>query len=62
VSARVEEILTWYSSENPGVVAKLHRLVTTGRLAGTGKVVVLPVDQWVEHGPTRSFAPNRSGV
>jgi class I fructose-bisphosphate aldolase len=61
VSARVEEILSWYSSENPGVVAKLYRLLTTGRLAGTGKLVVLPVDQGFEHGPTRSFAPNPAG-
>ena len=61
MSTRVEEILSWYSSENPGVVAKLHRLLNTGRLAGTGKLVVLPVDQGFEHGPTRSFAPNPAG-
>lgn len=61
MSDRVDEILSWYSSENPGVVAKLYRLLTTGRLAGTGKLVVLPVDQGFEHGPTRSFAPNPPG-
>lgn len=58
---RVERILSWYDSENPGVVAKLHRLLTTGRLAGSGKLVVLPVDQGFEHGPSRSFAPNPPG-
>jgi class I fructose-bisphosphate aldolase len=29
-----------------------------GRLAGTGKLVILPVDQGYEHGPARSFAAN----
>jgi fructose-bisphosphate aldolase, class I len=61
MSDRIEEILSWYSSENPGVVSKLYRLLTTGRLGGTGKLVVLPVDQGFEHGPTRSFAPNPVG-
>ncbi len=61
MSDRVDQILSWYSSENPGVVANLYRLLTTGRLAGTGKLVVLPVDQGFEHGPTRSFAPNPAG-
>lgn len=61
MSGRIEEMLSWYESENPGVVAKLYRLLNTGRLAGTGKLVVLPVDQGFEHGPTRSFAPNPVG-
>jgi class I fructose-bisphosphate aldolase len=56
---RVKEILSWYSgSNNPGVVTNIARLLTHGRLAGTGKLVILPVDQGFEHGPARSFAPN----
>ena len=57
-TARVKEILSWYASENPGVKANLARLMNAGRLGGTGKFVILPVDQGFEHGPARSFAPN----
>jgi class I fructose-bisphosphate aldolase len=60
-TARVREILSWYSSENPGVKVNLARLMNSGRLAGTGKFVILPVDQGFEHGPARSFAPNPAG-
>lgn len=60
-TAKVREILSWYSSENPGVKANLARMMNTGRLAGTGKFVILPVDQGFEHGPARSFAPNPGG-
>ena len=60
-SARVREILSWYGSDNPGTKANLARLMNTGRLAGTGKFVILPVDQGFEHGATRSFAPNPGG-
>jgi class I fructose-bisphosphate aldolase len=55
---RVKEILSWYSSDNPGTRTQIARLLTTGKLAGTGKLVILPVDQGFEHGPARSFAPN----
>ena len=55
---RLRQILSWYASDNPGVKANLHRLMNTGTLAGTGKFVILPVDQGFEHGPARSFAPN----
>lgn len=58
---RIREILSWYSSENPGVRANLARMLNHGRLAGTGKMVILPVDQGFEHGPARSFAPNPVG-
>jgi class I fructose-bisphosphate aldolase len=61
MSDRVREILSWYSSENPGVLNNLARLMNTGRLAGTGKFVILPVDQGFEHGPVRSFGPNAPG-
>ena len=55
---RVTEILSWYGSENPGTLTNLARLLNHGKLAGTGKLVILPVDQGFEHGPARSFAPN----
>lgn len=58
---RVKEILSWYSADNPGVKANLARLMNTGRLAGTGKFVILPVDQGYEHGPVRTFAKNPAG-
>src|SRR5689334_19402871 len=61
MSDRVREILSWYSSENPGVLNNLARIMNTGRLGGTGKFVILPVDQGFEHGPARSFAPNPPG-
>src|SRR5665647_248851 len=58
---RVREILSWYASDNPGTLANLYRMLNHGRLAGTGKMVMLPVDQGFEHGPARSFAPNPAG-
>ncbi len=57
-TTRVDEILSWYGAENPGVLTNLSRIMNHGRLAGTGKFVILPVDQGFEHGPARSFAPN----
>lgn len=61
MSNRVDEILSWYQSDNPGVLKNLRWLMQTGRLAGTGKFVILPVDQGFEHGPARSFAKNAPG-
>ncbi|AGY60488.1 class I fructose-bisphosphate aldolase [Gloeobacter kilaueensis] len=55
---RVQEILSWYGSDNPGTLTNLSRLLNHGKLGGTGKLVILPVDQGFEHGPARSFAPN----
>jgi class I fructose-bisphosphate aldolase len=55
---RVKQILSWYPSDNPGTLTNLYRLLNTGTLAGTGKLVILPVDQGFEHGPLRSFGPN----
>jgi class I fructose-bisphosphate aldolase len=55
---RVKQILSWYSSDNVGVKTNLARMMNHGALAGTGKFVILPVDQGFEHGATRSFAPN----
>jgi class I fructose-bisphosphate aldolase len=61
MSNAVEAILSNYASETPGVLANLRRLMNSGALAGTGKFVILPVDQGFEHGPARSFAPNPEG-
>jgi class I fructose-bisphosphate aldolase len=58
MTPRVKEILGWYGADNPGTLASLSRLLNHGRLGGTGKLVILPVDQGFEHGPARSFAPN----
>jgi class I fructose-bisphosphate aldolase len=58
---RVKQILSWYNSDSPGVLTNLARLMNTGTLAGTGKLVILPVDQGFEHGPARSFGPNPAG-
>jgi len=55
---RVKQILSWYASENPGTKTQLVRLLNSGELAGTGKMVILPVDQGFEHGPLRSFGVN----
>ena len=55
---RVQEILSWYGSDNPGTLTNLARLLNHGKLAGTGKLVILPVDQGFEHGPARSFGLN----
>ena len=58
---RVDEILSWYGSDNPGVLKNLRWMMDTGTLAGTGKMVILPVDQGFEHGPARTFAKNAPG-
>jgi fructose-bisphosphate aldolase, class I len=58
---RVQEILNGYGSDNAGTKANIARLLRSGRLSGTGKLVILPVDQGFEHGPARSFAPNPPG-
>jgi fructose-bisphosphate aldolase, class I len=58
VTERVKKILDGYESDNPGTKANLARILMQGKLGGTGKLVILPVDQGFEHGPARSFAPN----
>ena len=61
MSAAVDKIIANYAGESPGVIGNLRRLLYSGTLAGTGKLVILPVDQGFEHGPARSFAPNPAG-
>jgi class I fructose-bisphosphate aldolase len=61
MTERVREILSWYGSDNPGTLTNLARVLNHGRLGGTGKMVILPVDQGFEHGPGRSFAMNPAG-
>ena len=57
----IKKILNNYESDNPGVKANLAKILMSGKLAGTGKLVILPVDQGFEHGPARSFAKNSLG-
>ncbi len=57
----VQNILRHYEGETPGVKANLCRILMNGKLGGTGKMIILPVDQGFEHGPARSFAPNAAG-
>jgi len=58
VSQKVKRILDAYEGDNPGTKANLARILMNGKLGGSGKLVILPVDQGFEHGPARSFAPN----
>ena len=53
-----KSILSNYESDSPATKANLYRFLETGTLAGTGKLVILPVDQGFEHGPERSFMAN----
>jgi class I fructose-bisphosphate aldolase len=46
------------SDRNPQVLISLQRIFNTGRLAGTGYLSILPVDQGIEHSGAASFAPN----
>lgn len=60
MTRRVRQILANYESDSPGTKANLARMLMQGKLAGSGHLVILPVDQGFEHGPARSFAPNPS--
>ena len=57
----VQKILKYYETDNPGVKGNLCRILMNGKLGGTGKLIILPVDQGFEHGPARSFAANPAG-
>ncbi len=54
----VTKILNNYESDNPGVKSNLARIFMHGKLSGTGRVIILPIDQGFEHGPARCFAGN----
>lgn len=58
MTPKIKEILSWYGSDNPGTLTNLARLLNHDKLAGTGNLVILPVDQGFEHGSARSFAAN----
>ena len=58
LNGHIQKILGCYESDNPGTKANLARILMHGKLGGTGKLLILPVDQGNEHGPARSFAPN----
>src|SRR5580700_6881453 len=58
LTRKVKEILSYYESDNPGTKGNLARILSHGKLGGTGRLLILPVDQGFEHGPARSFAPN----
>jgi fructose-bisphosphate aldolase, class I len=57
----VQKILSNYEGDTPGVKGNLCRMLMEGKLGGTGKMIILPVDQGFEHGPARTFAPNPAG-
>ena len=61
ITKQVKKILSHYESDCPGTKANIARILMAGRLGGTGKMVILPVDQGFEHGPARSFAINPDG-
>lgn len=58
ITPQVKQILENYEADNAATKNNLARLLMQGKLAGTGKLLILPVDQGVEHGPARSFAAN----
>jgi fructose-bisphosphate aldolase, class I len=58
VTPEVKKILSCYEGASSGTKANLARILMQGKLGGTGKLVILPVDQGFEHGPARSFAKN----
>src|ERR1700683_1092664 len=58
ITRKVKEILNWYESDSPKTKANLARFLMPAKLGGTGRMVILPVDQGFEHGPARSFAAN----
>jgi class I fructose-bisphosphate aldolase len=57
-SADVVDRIYGVSDRNPQVLRSLQQLFSTGRLANTGYMSILPVDQGIEHSAAASFAPN----
>ena len=62
VTNTTRKIISNYTHENIGVRSNLMKILGHGKLGGTGRMIILPVDQGFEHGPDRSFAVNSSGV
>jgi fructose-bisphosphate aldolase, class I len=58
LTKEVTDILSYYESDNPGTKRNLASILMRGKLGGTGRLLILPVDQGFEHGPARSFAVN----
>jgi fructose-bisphosphate aldolase, class I len=61
ITGPVREVLSWYDGERPGVKANLARMLMHGLTGGSGRLLILPVDQGFEHGPAASFAANPAG-
>ncbi len=57
-SDSVQRILASYEEESVSIRMNLARILMHGRLGGSGRLVILPVDQGFEHGPGKSFACN----
>ncbi len=61
ITKQISEILSWYPELTHAQRRNFLRIANHGRIGGTGKFVILPVDQGFEHGPSRSFLPNPAG-
>jgi class I fructose-bisphosphate aldolase len=58
LTSQVKEILRNYETESPAVKSNIVKILMSGKLSGTGKILILPVDQGFEHGPVKSFSLN----
>ena len=54
----MQKILSEYIHETPALRGNLYRILNHGKLSGTGRIIILPVDQGMEHGPDASFLKN----
>lgn len=54
----VIKILNNYENTNAGIKSNLGKILMNGKLGGTGRLLILPVDQGHEHGPDKSFMTN----
>src|SRR4051794_35253808 len=53
----IDDVFT-QTDRTPRVLGALARMASTGRLANTGYISILPVDQGIEHSAGASFAPH----
>ena len=58
ITTTTKKIISYYTHENVGVRSNLMKMLGQGKLGGSGRMIILPVDQGFEHGPDRSFAVN----